>query len=87
MNDGERLIEAAETWFETATFKDATVEQIRTLLDSFDIQAGRRLTDLECEALVELQHNATTAKVLMQGVLSGRLAVGRGENGFLYSAR
>ena len=93
MNDDvEAMLKEADRWIEGATFNDASDAAVKTLIDAFEIRAaaaGREpLTDLEVEALFDLQHGLTAKKAFLDGILRGEIAVvGQRENGeFLYDA-
>jgi hypothetical protein len=76
----QKLIDVADDWLAGATLSTASDEQIATLIDGFQLRAGRELDLLELEALFELRHYS-------EMILKGRLrVVGRGEEGELQYA-
>jgi len=91
-DDVDRLLRDAGAWLETATFAGARDAQIKDLMAVFDARAaaaGREpLTDLEVEALFDLQHGLTAKRAFIEGILRGEIAVveRRATGEFLYDA-
>jgi hypothetical protein len=87
--DFNESLSRANRFLDSATFPRATKRQVAELTAIFEKRAERTLSPLELTALFSLQHSLTNKKLLIEDILSGKVAVvrQRGNGLFEFAAR